>query len=456
MKFFVEKIKLYIFGFLNHGHERSVEAKKNIIASIGIKGISILVNLLLVSITINYINPTKYGVWLTVSSMVVWFSFFDIGLSQGLRNRFTEAYAAGDYEKAKKYISTTYAVLLIIFILLWLIFVSFNSFLDWSEILNTPSEISDELSNLVFIVFSFFCIQMVLKIINTILIADQKPALANFNSMLGQVLTLIIIIILTNTTEGSLIKLAYALSLPPTIVLIISSIVLFRGRYKKFYPSLNNVDLSYIKDIFRLGVKFFVIQISVIIIFQTSNIIITQVLGPEYVTTYNVSYKYFFILNMLFAIITTPFWSAFTEAHVNEEFQWMEKIVSNLEKLWYYSIPIVVVMFLISDVIYEIWVGDSVAISSSISFAMAIYVLAYNKLGLYNYLINGIGKIKIQLYLNLFLCILYVPIAYWLCLLKGVLGVVYANVIICIINVIFSQIQLKKLLNKQAFGIWNQ
>ncbi|MDR1742681.1 MAG: hypothetical protein LBR48_02540, partial [Dysgonamonadaceae bacterium] len=49
--------------------ERSTNAVKNIVASFGIKGVSIAVQLLLVPMTINYVNPTQYGIWLTLSSI---------------------------------------------------------------------------------------------------------------------------------------------------------------------------------------------------------------------------------------------------------------------------------------------------------------------------------------------------------------------------------------------------
>ena len=55
------------------------------------------IGLVLVPLTINYLNPTKYGIWITLSSVIGWFSFFDIGLGNGLRNRFAEAIANNDH-----------------------------------------------------------------------------------------------------------------------------------------------------------------------------------------------------------------------------------------------------------------------------------------------------------------------------------------------------------------------
>ena len=76
-----------------NGSSRSIAIKKNIIASLFLKGISILVSLQVVPLTINYINPTRYGIWLTLSSIVAWLSYFDLGFAHGFRNRFAEAVA---------------------------------------------------------------------------------------------------------------------------------------------------------------------------------------------------------------------------------------------------------------------------------------------------------------------------------------------------------------------------
>jgi len=111
-----------ILGLVTKGHERSVKAKKNILASFVIKGLGIAISLVLVPLTINYINPSRYGIWLTLSSIVGWFSFFDIGFGNGLRNKLAEAKAKGEEELAKIYVSTTYAILSIIIVLCWYFF----------------------------------------------------------------------------------------------------------------------------------------------------------------------------------------------------------------------------------------------------------------------------------------------------------------------------------------------
>src|SRR5438309_10474782 len=148
----------YLLGLLNKGHERSVKAKKNIATSFLVKGASIAISFLLVPMTIHYVNPAQYGIWLTLSSVITWMSFFDIGFTQGLRNKFGEARAQGNTLLARIYVSTTYYYLAIIFSTLWLILLCVNQFISWHTLLSIPVSMEKEVSRLAIIVFSYFCL----------------------------------------------------------------------------------------------------------------------------------------------------------------------------------------------------------------------------------------------------------------------------------------------------------
>lgn len=452
----VYKIRNAFVNYFTKGHQRSLEAKRNIAASLLIKGASIAINLALVPLTINYVNPTQYGIWLTLSSIVAWFSFFDIGFGHGLRNRFAEAKAIGELKKARIYVSTTYAVLALIFSAVWILFFTANFFIDWSKILNAPASMVTELSSLSLIVFSFLCLRIIFQTITTIIIADQKPALAGFFNMTGQLLALVIIFILTKTTEGSLINLGLTLGAAPILVFLISSIILYNGKYKAFAPTKKLVDFAFARDIMSLGIKFFLIQFGAIVLFQTTNIVIAQVLGPEKVTEYNIAYKYFSVLSMIFYIILSPFWSAFTDAYTKSEYPWMKNAIEKLKKIWLLSIPIALLMVILSDYAYKLWIGDAVVISFSVSLSMAILALLNMRFNLFIFLINGIGKIKLQLFINIAISIIYIPIAIYSCMWFGLEGIIGANILVAAIHAIVSQKQINLLMMKKAKGIWNK
>jgi O-antigen/teichoic acid export membrane protein len=447
---------LFIRDFFTKGNERSINAKKNIVIIAMLKGFSIAISIFLVPITIHYVNPTRYGIWLTLSSIVGWFYFFDIGLGNGLRNKFAEAIASGKTELARTYVSTTYAILTVIIAIVLFIFFCINPFLNWAKILNTPADMADELSILALIVFSFFCLEFVLQLVTIILTANQQPAKASLFGFLGNLLSLCIIFLLTKTTSGNLIYLGTIFSVTPVLVLVASSLWFYTHSYKQFAPSIKFVKFHFARDLMGLGIKFFVIQIAAIILYQTSNIIIAHLFGPEQVTPYNIAYKYFGVITMTFSIIMLPLWSAFTEAWTKKDITWIKNTVNKLILIWGLIAISVIIMFVFSTFIYRLWVGKEIKVPISVSAVMAAYVVINGWCGIFSQFLNGVGKIKLQLYVGIVGALINIPIAIMLGKHLGIYGVILSTVILGTINAIWSPIQYMKIINNSATGIWNK
>jgi O-antigen/teichoic acid export membrane protein len=443
---------------LGQGHERTKRAKKNIAASFVIKGLSIAIGLVLVPMTINYLDPMKYGIWITISSLIAWFGFFDIGLGHGLRNRFAEALANGKHELARVYVSTTYAILTLIIGVMLLLFYVINPHLNWSNIVNAGENdvLQSELSILALVVFTFFCLRFVLKLITTILTADQKPALSSLLDLLGKSISFALIFLLTKLTKGSLLYLGIAVSSAPFIVLVLCSLWFFNGKYKTYRPSIKFVDFSKARDLLNLGVKFFVVQIAAILLYQTNNVIIAQLFGPAEVTSYNVAFKYFTVLMMGFFILMSPFWSAYTEAWAKRDTEWIRKSMKILMGLWGLLFVAGVIMLLVSKWVYLAWVGESVTIPFTMSALVVAWVLLNAWNGIFSQFLNGIGKIKLQLYLGISGAVINIPLAIYLGKTLGISGVLLANVMLGIVGSWVYPLQYRKIITKKASGIWNK
>jgi O-antigen/teichoic acid export membrane protein len=444
-------------AFVTTGDTRSLQAKKNIIASFCLKGISIAISLLLVPMTLHYLNATEYGIWLTLSSILTWINFFDIGLGNGLRNKLTEALSLGNIEKAKIYVSTTFAVLFLIMAVFFVAFISMNPLLNWSTILKTPPEAIHGLSAIVIIVFAFFCLQFIFKTVGVIFIAQQKPALNDLLGVLGNVSSLIIIYILTLCTQGSLHKVAVAFSAAPVVVFLLAYVFVFYfSKHKFLRPTWSNVQLSNAKDLMSMSVQFFFIQVGGLVVYATSNLIIIQTLGAEEVTVYNVAYRYFSVAIMVFAIIQSSLWNMYTDAWVKRDYEWIKRIVNKMIKIWALLGGAAVLMLLISGFSYRIWVGEKVTIPVTLSLWLAILVLVNNWSSLWVNLINGIGKIRLSLYASIFSSIIYIPIALFFCRQFGIVGIVLSSIVAMLPGILICPIQFNKIINHKAQGIWDK
>lgn len=442
----------------NSGQKRSILIKANVVISIINKGVSFIVSFLLVRFTINYVDSEQYGIWLTITSLSYWISLFDFGLTNGMRNKLAESLSNDNYLLAKKYISTTYILLAIIFSFVAIILLIINKFVSWSSFLKLEENIDCTLNYVFIIVIICFCLSMIVRTIHTVFIADQRPALSAIMGTVESASVLIIIIILTNTTkEGSLINLAYANSATKIIIMILISIFtfLFIPRYIKIKPGLKFIDLKLSKNILGLGGKFLIIQLSMLLIYQVINFIIIRNLGAEEVTLYNVLYKYYGAVNTAFVVFLTPFWSASTDAYIKGDINWIKKSINKLNLIFLCLTGIQIILIIISPWLLKVWLNVDIIVPRSTNVLMAIYLLVLSYSSLYMYFINGIGKITLQMIIYIIYACLSIPIMIIGTKIYGLNALIIVIIILNLILILLGKIQIEKLLSFSAKGIWN-
>lgn len=438
------------------GDNRSVIVKKNILYSFAIKFVSIAISLLLVPMTLGYVNAELYGVWITLSSVIVWLGFFDVGFTLGLKNKLAEAIAQNDWTKGKALVSTTYFMMIIIFIPIFVILELVIPHINWAAFLNIDAVYNSEITITTHLLVAFFCMQMIVNVITSVLSAYQRVALSSFFIVLGNFISLLIIWFLTKYCEPSLVSLAFAISAMPVLVLFTVSIVLYSKQFKLVAPSVHCINKKYVKDLFGLGIRFFIIQIQVLVLYQFTNILISNVSGPLDVTYYNIAYKYLGVSMMVFTIIMSPIWPAFTDAYTKKDFPWMNTIYRRMIKLYALSVIGLILLVIISPIAYYLWVGDEVNIPFSMTVILCVYMIVHNWDSLQVYMINGIGTLKLQTYVTLIGLIFHIPLSIILgkVFSLGAYGVIVSMITINMIYSTIFTIQIRKILSKKANGIW--
>jgi O-antigen/teichoic acid export membrane protein len=452
------KLQLKKLLFFLKGHTRGSKAIREVLYSILIQGFSVITGFLYVPLLLDYLTQEKYGIWLTLTSILGWFSFLDLGMGNGLRNKLTVALATGDFGLGKKLVSTTYALLICIFCVVLFVFHLSNFFLNWNSILNTKTIDNSELYILTSIVFTFFILRFIFQIISVVYLADQKPSSVKMIETSGSVFSFLIVLILTRVTlKGDLILLGTIISVIPVILFFLVSIVAFNARYKKLKPSVKDIDFKVSKGILNLGAKFFFMQISFIIVFTTSNFFIAQFYGPEEVTVYNIAFKYFQIPIMIFSIFMSPLWSAVTDAYAKSDFAWLKKTLKYSNILTALFSVGVIFMVLISNWVYKIWIGDKVLIPIGLTVSLGIYTIIDLFITPYSYFINGMGKLRMAVIFTFIEIVVYfIMIFLFGNLFKNSIGIVLSISLTMIMLAIVFSIQTYKLLNNNAKGIWNK
>lgn len=438
------------------GNARSVVVKKNIVASLLVKGLSIVISLMLVPLTLGYVSSELYGIWLTLSSIMLWLNFFDIGFTLGLKNKLAEAIAMEQWERGKALVSTTYFMMIVIFVPLCLLLEVLIPAVDWAAFLNVDACYNPDIQRAMYILVLCFCLQMIVNVLTAVVAAFQKVALSSAFPVIGQALSLVVIFILTKCCPPSLYVLSLAISVMPIIVVLAASVILFSSRFKRVAPSVQAVDKRYVKDLFNLGFKFFIIQIQIVIMFQTTNILISNLSGPNDVTAYNIAYKYISVGLMLFNIILSPLWPAFTDAYARKDYEWMNNTYAKMTKIWSITVLAIAGMTVVSPVIYNLWIGDKAEVPMLMTVMVGIYTILSSWDALQVVLINGIGCVKLQSYITIIGLVCHIPLSFIFGKYIGAYGVLVSMSLITIVYLTVFTTQIRKILKQKAAGIWLQ
>lgn len=437
------------------GSARTELIKKNVLASFFIKAWSALVQLALVPLTLSCLGVYENGVWLTISSVLLWIDNLDIGLGNGLRNNLAVCMAQGDTTKAREMVSSTFAMLVGIIVPVVCVLIVVEILGDTYSFFNVnPLKVS-HLTTVIAVSTLLVGTTFVFKFLGNFYMGLQLPAVNNLIGSLGSTLVLLGTLAVYLKGSHSMLLIALVNTGCPLIVYLIFYPVTFMGKYKSLRPSLKFVNFSAAKELFSLGFKFFLLQIPGVILFFTSNILISRLFTPDLVTPYQIAHRYFAVTMTLFTIICVPFWTATTDAYARKDFAWIRRANKTLNLIMLALLAMIVVMTLLSGFVYDVWIQSQAFVPFSITLISAVYQFIILLSMRYSFVLNGFGVLHLQLILTITASVVYIPLAVFAGRMTHDIN--YLLLVMCLVNLpglIVNYIQYHKIIKGKAKGIW--
>lgn len=392
-----------------YSSSRSRKLKKNIIYSLCLTGISMIVSFLLYPLLIDLLGVEVYGTWLTIASIATWMTFFEFGLGSGLKNQLGRALANNNIIHGKELVSTAYIAILLIVIVLSVVFWGVKDFINWNSVLGSSLS-PDTLNKFVSIMVSGFLLVFILKLVGNVASAHQDPfieKLINTSISIGALITVSILLFLRIT---NIISVSIWWTFSTVLIWTVYSFALYSKTYRSVRPDISLVNKRHFKSLIGIGVQFFVIQISLVIINGSTNFIIAHYICASDVVVYNASYKLFSIANILYTIIIAPTWPAFVDAIEKNDNVWIKHTVKKMLKLWIGITVFMFVVLLFSNYIFNLWLGNKVTIPIILSALLFIYFAGVTFGGIFNMYVNAKGRLKTQMISWLCIMGLYIPL----------------------------------------------
>ena len=428
--------------------ERNKIIRQNVSLSLIFKALNLSIVYLTIPFLLKFLGKENYGVWVTVFSVVSILFFLDGGIANGLKTKLSKALSAKNYLISKEYIATSYIFIFAVSTLFFCIGFLFLHSLNLSSLLNISSEIKETtLKDLFLITLIFVVTNFILSLYKTLFYAAQKAAVIEISVFVYQLLVFGFIYYASNYLTSSLHYVAIVYGLANAVIGLLFSIIFFKNNMK-LLPSFSHFKIERLKEIFGLSINFFIIQLCMIIIFTSDNVLISNLLGPEEVANYDIVFKLFQVLITFSIIILEPFWALFSDAYQKNDYSWIKKSLKRLNKLFLFLILGVVLLAFLAESIINLWVGNIISVNDLLIYSMAIFVLIRIYGAIYMFFLNGIGAIKLQTRLYVFGAIINIPLS--ILFVKhynlGSSGIILGTIISILAITIFLPIQSYKIL----------
>lgn len=424
-----------------------VDIKKQLSRSALLKLANAFCLFFIVRLAIEMTNPEVYGQWLTLLSIITWFSCIEVGFSRAIRNKITVLLEQNKVAEAKHLTFVTMTgegLVFLVLLLLGTVLYFINQ-----QFLFFPS-IQTGLGFL--LVFSaFYFVQFVLQMSNAIALANHRAEWPVLITFVQNVLIILGLGIAITTNPSSLFSLGIVFSASTLLSLSIGSVLYLKRTFSDAAFSAQNAFRFEVLKPFQADIlRFGIIQFFILIIYTTDHVIIQHYVSSEAVTEYNTAFKYFNLLNVIFNLVLVPFWSAFAKARSEQNLVWERKALSSLIKLFLALIFGGIIMLSVSSFFYDFWLNGQVKVDFLLSVFMLIAVLLTMWNFLFTYYLGGIGKVKAYAPYVIFSGIINTPLSLLLVGAYQETGVIISTCISLLPQSIFLPIISRKFLNQNA------
>jgi O-antigen/teichoic acid export membrane protein len=248
--------------------------------------VQIATSLITVPLTLKYLGNERFGLWMTISSVLAMAAFADFGVGNGVLNTVAKAFGKDDMGGVRKAVSSGFAVLNTIALLLLLSFFSIYRFVNWASFFRVYSPQARAEAGPALAVFAIcFALNISMDVVQRVQLGLQQGYRYGLWLMCGSAAGFI------GVLSGiwfrvSLPVLVMAIAGAPIFATAMNAIHFFGSVRPDLRPSLSLVSRDTISQIAKLGGLFFVLQVVVAVSYSADNFIIARTLGAANVWNY--------------------------------------------------------------------------------------------------------------------------------------------------------------------------
>ena len=434
----------------NQGRQRLVRSTLTGATALIVRGMGFAVGLFMIPLVAQSLGIERYGMWLTLSSLLGWAGLVDLGLANSLTNALATADGQENRQTAQEAVSSAFWMMLLLSVTIGLGLCVAFPWIPWSSVLNVRSQTAlAEVNSAVLVTFLLILGRLLFAIPGQIYGAYQEGYLYQLWSILGStasIAALIAAVVFKSSTPVLLIAFFGSAFLTD----VGAALHLFGKRRRWLQPKISHFRWASAKSLLKSGLQIWIAQVAAIAIFQTDLIIVAQIFGAKAVASYGTAVKFFSLILLIQSVFVLPLWPAYSEALARGDYTWIKKTFRQsilLSLSW--SIIVGLLVTFSSPFIIKSWVNPESVPSTLTLLALMFRTVTLAADQCLSVLGNGLALFRIQAIISPAFAIANLALSLFLSRTIGVSGVAWATVLcVCVFSLLIFGIKCGVTLQK--------
>ncbi len=432
--------------------ERYRRVALSTLTSLGVRGTTTLITLISVPITLGYLGLERYGMWVTMTSVVAMLSFADFGIGSGLVNAVALATGRGDRRAMQESVASAFFLLTGVACLFACLLAATYKWIPWASLFNVRGELAQqEAGPAVAALAACFLLSLPLGIVQRVQTGGQEGFVNDVWIGGGSLLALVALAVGLHL-KWSLPGLMLGVSAAPLLATLLNGAALFGWKRPWLLPRSTSFRLDAARALGRQGFLFFLLQIGFVLSMSSDNLIVAQVLGTSAVPQYAVTQRLFLLVATLQGAWLAPLWPAYGEAIQRGDIAWVRStLVRSIVGSLLLAGTISLALACISRPLFKFWVGVELVPSWSLTIGFALWAMIQAGGTAVAMFLNGSNDLLFEVGVSAALVVLGIPLKILLCRQTGVAGVVWGQLLAYLLVVALPfALVLPKILAKHA------
>lgn len=397
-----------------HATFRSRRMNLSMLTSIASKGVSSVLQIVVIPLAINALGADRFGVYATLAATLGWVNMAGIGIGPGLTLGTASAVAAGDRNREARLFTTAFALILIL-TFITLTFLALGIFLlGIQSIFGSKLGVyQHEIGEGMVVLMLLLGANLVLSLVEAVQAGYQSQYVNNLWATLGNIFTigmLLLVISHWRSITGMIIAVYGSL----TVAKVFNAGQLF-WRHPYLVPRLKNLDKILARMLIGTGLVFLLGQVAGFLYLEFNIFLVGRELGPSSAAGFAVMIQMLVLAGGMVIMITLPLWPAVADAWVRGDRAW---IISTYKRttlgLMTYAVLVGGIVALAGNLIVDRWVGPQVVPSFAMQLWSGIYFVMTIWQNINHAFLIGLGKVRLAS----------------LCLLSGGIIMMVANILL--------------------------